>query len=79
MMWAVVVEGEKRAGKIFAGGVDKGDEMLYHILASEMRTEYNAPLAQLAEHLTFNQGVPSSNLGWSRKLPQLLAAVFFIQ
>ena len=22
------------------------------------------PLAQLAEHLTFNQGVPSSNLGW---------------
>ena len=23
------------------------------------------PLAQLAEHLTFNQGVPSSNLGWT--------------
>ena len=22
------------------------------------------PLAQVAEHLTFNQGVPSSNLGW---------------
>ena len=22
------------------------------------------PLAQSAEHLTFNQGVPSSNLGW---------------
>ena len=22
------------------------------------------PLAQLVEHLTFNQGVPSSNLGW---------------
>ena len=25
------------------------------------------PLAQLAEHLTFNQGVPSSNLGWITK------------
>ena len=23
------------------------------------------PLAQLAEHLTFNQGVPGSNLGWT--------------
>ena len=22
------------------------------------------PLAQMVEHLTFNQGVPSSNLGW---------------
>ena len=26
-----------------------------------------APLAQLAEHVTFNHGVPSSNLGWSTK------------
>ena len=25
------------------------------------------PLAQLAEHLTFNQGVPGSNLGWTTK------------
>ncbi len=25
----------------------------------------NGPLAQLAEHLTFNQGVPGSNLGWT--------------
>ena len=24
----------------------------------------NDPLAQAVEHLTFNQGVPSSNLGW---------------
>ena len=24
----------------------------------------SGPLAQLAEHLTFNQGVPSSSLGW---------------
>ena len=24
----------------------------------------NDPLAQSVEHLTFNQGVPSSNLGW---------------
>ena len=24
----------------------------------------NDSLAQLVEHLTFNQGVPSSNLGW---------------
>ena len=28
---------------------------------------YTSPLAQLAEHLTFNQGVPSSNLGWVTK------------
>ncbi len=26
-----------------------------------------APLAQLAEHLTFNQGVPRSSRGWSTK------------
>ena len=25
----------------------------------------SGPLAQLAEHLIFNQGVPSSNLGWT--------------
>ena len=31
------------------------------------------PLAQLAEHLTFNQGVPSSNLGWTTTLYALLA------
>ena len=31
------------------------------------------PLAQLAEHLTFNQGVPSSNLGWTTTLHALLA------
>ena len=26
------------------------------------------PLAQAVEHLTFNQGVPSSNLGWVTKM-----------
>ena len=26
---------------------------------------HNGPLAQTVEHLTFNQGVPSSNLGWT--------------
>ncbi len=25
---------------------------------------YNGPLAQLAEHVTFNHGVPRSNRGW---------------
>ena len=25
------------------------------------------PLAQLVEHMTFNHGVPSSNLGWVTK------------
>lgn len=27
-------------------------------------TLYNGPLAQLAEHVTFNHGVPRSNRGW---------------
>ena len=27
--------------------------------------EMKGPLAQTVEHLTFNQGVPSSNLGWT--------------
>ena len=36
------------------------------------------PLAQLAEHLTFNQGVPSSNLGWTTtKKAALLSALRF--
>ena len=27
------------------------------------------PLAQLAEHVTFNHGVPGSNLGWITNAP----------
>ena len=30
-------------------------------------TEGYDPLAQVEEHLTFNQGVPSSSLGWVTK------------
>ena len=32
----------------------------------------NAPLAQLVEHLTFNQGVPRSSRGWGTKFPRSL-------
>ena len=34
-----------------------------------IKIEYG-PLAQLAEHVTFNHGVPGSNLGWITKLAQ---------
>ena len=35
------------------------------------------PLAQLAEHLTFNQGVPGSSLGWTTtKNAAYLAAIY---
>ncbi len=37
----------------------------------------NDPLAQLAEHLTFNQGVRSSNLRWVTK-ETVVQGIFFI-
>ena len=37
--------------------------LLLRLLCRPWQTEYD-PLAQLAEHLTFNQGVRSSNLRW---------------
>ncbi len=36
--------------------------------------KFYGPLAQLAEHLTFNQGVPGSSLGWTTKPPQASGA-----
>ena len=48
-------------------GIDKRSEMVYtNKRRRERHTETQAhdPLAQVVEHLTFNQGVPSSNLGW---------------
>jgi hypothetical protein len=36
----------------------------YIIYSCEFKTLILDPLAQSAEHLTFNQGVPRSNRGW---------------
>ena len=41
--------------------------MWYHYKAMN---HSDAPLAQMAEHLTFNQGVRSSTLRWSTKNPE---------
>ena len=43
------------------------------VLGTPLNNAYHAendydPLAQAVEHLTFNQGVPSSNLGWVTKM-----------
>ena len=48
-------------------GIDKRSEMVYtNKRRRERHTETQAhdPLAQVVEHLTFNQGVRSSNLRW---------------
>ena len=39
----------------------------------------NDPLAQPVEHLTFNQGVRSSNLRWITKIPETpcVSGIFF--
>ena len=37
---------------------------LYYIKAVAEQVIAQGPLAQLAEHLTFNQVVPRSNRGW---------------
>ena len=34
-------------------------------VGSNPATPANGPLAQMVEHLTFNQGVPGSNPGWT--------------
>ena len=41
--------------------IDKDIEIMYIINVAKMRYE---PLAQLAEHLTFNQGARGSNPRW---------------
>ena len=48
-------------------GIDKRTEMVYtNKRRRERHTETQAhdPLAQVVEHLTFNQGVRSSSLRW---------------
>ena len=35
----------------------------------------HAPLAQVEEHLTFNQGVPSSSLGWRTNMESVLDGI----
>ena len=39
--------------------------LIYIILSCERWTYFSGSLAQLVEHLTFNQGVPGSNPGWA--------------
>jgi hypothetical protein len=38
-----------------------------YIIVAGLQTIVYGPLAQSAEHLTFNQGVPRSNRGWLTK------------
>lgn len=47
----------------FKKSVDICFKFLYNNLRCQATTTQYGSLAQLAEHLTFNQGVPSSNLG----------------
>ena len=56
----------------FKKSVDICFKVLYNNLRCQATTTQYGSLAQLAEHPTFNQGVPSSNLGWitNRKLSQ---------
>ena len=59
--------------------VDKIVFIKYYLyLWSEKNIIANDPLAQLAEHLTFNQGVRSSNLRWVTKtIVTIVAMVFY--
>ena len=46
--------------------LDNGAKIVYYSQASKRTSKYD-PLAQSVEHLTFNQGVRSSNLRWITK------------
>ena len=48
----------------FKKSVDICFKVLYNNLRCQATTTQYGSLAQLAEHLTFNQGVPGSNPGW---------------
>ncbi len=43
-------------------------EILFYNISCVQETQGNAPLAQLAEHLTLNQGVQGSNPWWRIKV-----------
>lgn len=48
----------------FKKSVDICFKVLYNNLRCQATTTQYGSLAQLAEHLTFNQGVPRSSRGW---------------
>ena len=58
---------------IFKKALDKAFFLCYDKKAVNSRV---APLAQTVEHLTFNQGVRSSNLRWSTKKAHRIAVCF---
>ncbi len=66
----------KQKSKKLKKSIDRTQKTLYNIKVFST-TEYD-PLAQPAEHLTFNQGVRSSNLRWITKktVTTLVVAVF---
>ncbi len=64
----------KKFGKILKKSVDNTGLGCYNNMAVK---NYD-PLAQLAEHLTFNQGVRSSNLRWVTIKKALHTKCFFI-
>ena len=66
-----------KENKIFLKkSLDRFKKTLYNIKVFDT-VEYD-PLAQPAEHLTFNQGVRSSNLRWiTSKTSTLVGVLFF--